>query len=37
MKYKYNEDETEIIETRVVYKRSIKKIQFLDLERSYTA
>lgn len=31
----YNEDKTEIVETRVVYKHSIKKIQFLDLDRAY--
>lgn len=31
----YNEDMTEIYETRVIYKHSIKKIQFLDLDRAY--
>ena len=31
----YNEDKTEIFETRIVYKRSIKAIQFLDLDREF--
>jgi hypothetical protein len=31
----YSEDGAEIIETRVVYKHSIKPIQFLDLNRAY--
>jgi hypothetical protein len=31
----YNEDNTEIIETKVVYKRSIPNVQRLDLDRSY--
>jgi hypothetical protein len=31
----YNEDKTEILETRVVYKHNIRKIQFLDLDRAY--
>jgi hypothetical protein len=31
----YNEDESEIIETRVIYKHSIKRTQFLDLNRAY--
>jgi hypothetical protein len=31
----YNDDGTEIFETRVVYKRSIPKVQLLDLNRSY--
>lgn len=35
IEHTYNEDMTEIIETRVVYKHSIKKIQFVDLNRSY--
>jgi hypothetical protein len=35
IEHTYNEDRTEIYETRVVYKRSIKKIQFLDLDREY--
>lgn len=35
IEHTYNEDMTEIIETRVIYKRSIKKSQFIDLNRSY--
>lgn len=35
IEHTYNEDMTEIIETRVVYKRSIKKIHFIDLNREY--
>lgn len=35
IEHTYNDDMTEIIETRVVYKHSIKKIQFIDLNRSY--
>lgn len=31
----YNEDMSEILETRVVYKHSIKKKHFLDLQRAY--
>ena len=31
----YNEDKTEIYETRVVYKHSIKQSQLLDLNRGY--
>ncbi len=31
----YNEDKTEIYETRVIYKHSIKALQFLDLNREY--
>lgn len=31
----YNEDMSEILETRVVYKHSIKKKYFLDLQRAY--
>ncbi len=31
----YNEDRTEIIETRVIYKHGVPKIQFVDLERAY--
>jgi hypothetical protein len=31
----YNEDGTEIIESRVIYKHSIKKTHLLDLNRSY--
>ena len=35
VEHTYNEDQTEIFETRVVYKRSIKAIQFRDLDRAY--
>ena len=35
IEHTYNEDMTEIIETRVIYKRSIKKSQFIDLNRAY--
>jgi hypothetical protein len=35
IEHTYNEDMTEIIETCVIYKRSIKKSQFIDLNRSY--
>lgn len=35
VEHTYNEDETEILETRIIYKRSIKAIQFLDLDRAY--
>jgi hypothetical protein len=35
IEHTYNEDKTEILETRVIYKHSIKKKQFLDLNRSY--
>ena len=31
----YNEDKSEIYETRVIYKHSIKKINFIDLNREY--
>lgn len=31
----YNEDRTEILESRVVYKHSIRQIHFLDLDRAY--
>jgi hypothetical protein len=31
----YNKDRTEIIESRVVYKHSIRKTQLLDLNRAY--
>jgi hypothetical protein len=32
----YNEDRTEILETRIVYKHSVPKIQFIDLKRALT-
>jgi hypothetical protein len=35
VEHTFNEDHTEIIETRVVYKRSIKALQFMDLDRAY--
>jgi hypothetical protein len=35
IQHTYNEDQTEILETRVVYKRSIKRLQFEDLNREY--
>lgn len=35
IEHTYNEDMTEIIETRVIYKHSIKKIHFIDLNRAY--
>jgi hypothetical protein len=35
VEHTYNEDNTEIYESRIVYKRSIKAIQFLDLDRAY--
>jgi hypothetical protein len=35
IEHTYNEDKTEIIETRVIYKHNIKKIQFIDLNREY--
>lgn len=35
IEHTYNEDRTEIIETRVIYKHNIKKIQFIDLNREY--
>ena len=35
IEHKYNEDKTEILETRVVYKHSIKTKQYLDLDREY--
>lgn len=35
VEHTYNEDHTEILESRIVYKRSIKTLQFLDLERAY--
>jgi hypothetical protein len=31
----YNEDRTEILESRVVYKHSIRQIHYLDLDRAY--
>ena len=31
----YSEDGSEIVESLVIYKHSIKKIQFLDLDRAY--
>jgi hypothetical protein len=31
----YNEDRSEILETRVVYKHGVPKIQFVDLERAF--
>lgn len=35
VEHTYNDDNTEIYESRIVYKRSIKAIQFLDLDRAY--
>ena len=35
VEHTYNEGRTEILESRVIYKRSIKPIQFLDLDRAY--
>jgi hypothetical protein len=35
VEHTYNHDHTEILETRIVYKRSIKALQTLDLERAY--
>ncbi len=35
IQHTYNEDRTEIIETRIVYKHSIQKHQFVDLDRCY--
>ena len=31
----YNDDKTEIYETRVIYKHSIKELNFIDLNREY--
>jgi hypothetical protein len=36
IEHTYNEDGSEIYETRVVYKHSIKKLQFMDLQRAYS-
>lgn len=35
IEHTYSEDGIEILETRVIYKHSIKKIQFIDLNRSF--
>jgi hypothetical protein len=35
IEHTYNEDMSEILETRVIYKHSIKRKQFLDLQRAY--
>ena len=35
VEHTYNDDNTEIYESRIVYKRSIKAIQFRDLDRAY--
>jgi hypothetical protein len=35
IEHTYSPDGSEIVETRVIYKHSIPKIQFLDLDRSY--
>ncbi len=35
IEHTYNDDMSEILETRVVYKHSIKKKYFLDLQRAY--
>ncbi len=35
IEHTYNENKTEILETRIIYKHSIKKKDFLDLNRSY--
>jgi hypothetical protein len=35
IEHTYNEDMSEILETRVIYKHSIKKKYFLDLQRAY--
>jgi hypothetical protein len=35
IEHKYSEDGSEILETRVIYKHSIKKSQFIDLNRSF--
>jgi hypothetical protein len=35
IEHTYSDDGSEIAETRVIYKHSIPKIQFLDLDRSY--
>jgi hypothetical protein len=35
IEHTFNEDRTEIYETRIVYKRAIKELQFLDLDRAF--
>jgi hypothetical protein len=35
VQHKYSDDGSEIIESLVVYKRSIKTLQFLDLHKAY--